>query len=123
MRKLWPALVFALVAVGCGGTASVPEQPGAAPTTKAVKAPAGSITRNGTLIVGTEVKPGPYRAVVPNDSFGCYYARLSSLDDSDIVLGGNGAGDPGDAMTVTIKRTDKAFHTDGCGIWIPVKQR
>lgn len=120
--RVWVGALLVVGATACssGGDASVPDQPGVAPTSAAVKAPEGSITKNGTLIVGTEVKPGAYRAVVPASSLICYYARLASLDESDIVLGGNGTGVAGDTMTVTIRTTDKAFKTNGCGMWVPV---
>lgn len=125
MQALLAAIIVsAAVAVACGSGSSgqkVPAQPGAAPTTAAKhSAPAGSITKQGVLIVGTEVKPGAYRAEVPADSFGCYYARLSSLDESDIIA--NGLGKPGDVMTVTIRKSDKAFKTDDCGIWVPIEK-
>lgn len=125
MRRLWWAVLPAVLAMSACGSGSggsggaVPDQPSTAATSKAARVPAGSITQSGVLIVGTEVKPGSYRAVVPQDSPGCYYARLSSLDETDIIA--NGLGDPGNRMTVTIRRTDKAFKTDGCGVWVPVK--
>ena len=124
MRRLWwAALPVALATVGaCGSLGDqgpISGQPGVIATSKAAKTPAGSITQDGVLIVGTEVNPGSYRAEVPADSTGCYYARLASLDESDIIR--NGLGEPGDTMTVTIRRTDKAFKTDGCGAWVPVK--
>lgn len=72
----------------------------------------------GILLVPGEVKPGRYRAVVPSDSYGCYYARLKNLDGGIDSIYDNGNGDPGQKMTVTIKKTDKAFETSGCGNWI-----
>lgn len=122
-RWIFVSVPLMIVIGACGAgvdSSDVPSAPTVA-TSKQAKAPAGSITESGTLLVGSEVKPGTYRAEVPEDSLGCYYARLSSEDDSAIIA--NGLGSPGDRMTVTIRNRDKAFHTDGCGIWVLVRAR
>jgi hypothetical protein len=70
-----------------------------------------AITEDGTWLVGSEVKPGTYRSGNNPD---CYWARLGSNDDIiDNGLGPN--------QTVTIRRTDHAFETRGCGEWRPIR--
>jgi hypothetical protein len=78
---------------------------------------ADEITAEGTLLVPSEVKPGTYRATVPGDAIGCYWARLNAPDDSFEAIIANGNGSPGERMTVTIRKSDKAFQTRGCGTW------
>lgn len=72
----------------------------------------------GVLLVPGEVKPGRYRAVVPDDSYGCYWARLKNLDGGIDSIIDNGNGEPKQRMTITVKKTDKAFETSGCGNWV-----
>jgi hypothetical protein len=130
MTPKWtiPLVVAALFAIACG-SAQQPAQPGApagsepppVATTPPKPKPAGdSITDDGQLLVGTEVKPGTYRATVPADSVGCYYARLKNLEGSVDSIIANGIGKPGEKVTVTIKAADKAFQTDGCGDWAKI---
>lgn len=63
---------------------------------------------DGTYLVGADIKPGTYRGT-PSD--GCYYARLASLDGSDIIDNNNTDG----PVVVQIKASDKAFQVRGCG--------
>jgi hypothetical protein len=98
-----------------------PTTPAAKPTKPAQPAVvAVTISGDGTFAVGSQVKPGTYRAAVPADSFGCYWERLKgasgSLDDTIA----NGLGEPGSQQLVTIKSTDKFFHTERCGTWTKV---
>lgn len=90
---------------------------GGAPRTTAPKAPSVDIYDEGVLLVGTDVRPGRYRATVPPDSVNCYWARLKGTSGSldDVIANGNG--EPGERMTVTIARSDKAFETHDCGVW------
>lgn len=112
-----PSPVVVYVTVPAGGK---PEP--AAPTTAAKPpppapaAPAG-ITQDGTLVVGVDIKPGTYRATVPADSFGCYWARLRGTSGSlnDIIA--NGVGNAGEKMIVTVMPSDKALKVAGCGPW------
>lgn len=87
--------------------------------TATTAAPAG-FSDEGTLMVPGEVPPGTYRATVPADSLNCYWARLkgSSNEFENIIANGNAA--PGAKVTVTVKATDKAFHSTGCGRWAKV---
>jgi hypothetical protein len=53
------------------------------------------------------VRPGTYRAAA---SPGCYWARLSSLDTSDIIDNDNADG----PVVVQVLPSDKAFQTTRC---------
>jgi hypothetical protein len=61
----------------------------------------------GTYAVGTDILPGTYRA---SASPGCYWARLSSFNTSDIIDNDNADG----PVIVTIDPSDKAFQANGC---------
>jgi hypothetical protein len=72
-----------------------------------------AITEDGTFFVGTDIKPGTYRSEGGDDT--CYWARLKNTSgdiDSIIANGGFTARE-----VITIKKTDKAFETRGCGTW------
>jgi hypothetical protein len=80
-------------------------------TVKVTPKPKAVIIEDGTHAVGDEIKPGTYRA--NGSGSDCYWARLSSFDESDIINNHVGS-----AHTfVTIKSSDKAFETNGCGDW------
>jgi hypothetical protein len=65
----------------------------------------------GTYEVGKEIPPGTYKAT--DDGGFCYWARLKSTDEMDIISNHAGAG----PTIVTIKSTDKYFKTNGCTTW------
>lgn len=95
----------------------------AVPSAAAPSKPAtatGGFSDEGTLLVPSEVKPGTYRATVPADSYNCYWARLKGTSHEIEYIIGNGNAAPGAKVTVTIKATDKAFHSSGCGAWAKV---
>ncbi len=71
----------------------------------------------GLWMVGEDIQPGIYRAVIPDDSASCYWERLSGLSGSldDIIA--NGLGEPGEQVFVSIAASDLAFNSDGCGTW------
>ncbi len=76
--------------------------------------PPGSITDQGTLLVGPDIKPGTYVGFGP-----CYWARLKNADgDIDSILANDNAGSE-DRVTVTISKSDYAFE-HGCGTLIPL---
>jgi hypothetical protein len=60
----------------------------------------------GTYVVGTDIKPGTYKTA---GSPGCYWARLSSLNTSDILDNSNSTG----VQTVQVASSDKAFEVSG----------
>lgn len=120
--SLAPFALF-LIACGAGGADgdSATSGAGAAPATQAAtKKPAGpasSITSDGTYLVGKDIRSGQWKAQVPADSLGCYWERMKNTDgDFDSILA-NETVDAGGQAVVTIKATDKAFKTDGCGTW------
>lgn len=68
---------------------------------------------DGTYRVGVDLKPGRWKSSTAEN---CYWARLKgfggtlgSIIANDIVVDGR--------AIVTIKSTDKGFHTTGCGTW------
>lgn len=69
---------------------------------------------DGTHLVGTDIKPGTYRAQA---SEGCYWERLSGLSgQSNDTIANDYVGSSGQVV-VTIAATDVAFHTEDCGTW------
>lgn len=80
-------------------------------TTESVPAgPQSRIATDGTYLVGTDIYPGVYRT--PGGS-SCYWARLSSLDTSDIIDNNNSSG----PQVIEILPTDRAFLTERCQAW------
>ncbi|GAB3206224.1 hypothetical protein ACFXO9_24270 [Nocardia tengchongensis] len=72
------------------------------------------IGSDSTFKVGIDIQPGVYKTTTATQL--CAWARLSSLS------GGTGGtieagGAVGGNATVTIKSTDVAFFTSGCGTW------
>lgn len=80
---------------------------------KAVEQAPKTIPGDGTWIVGTDVAPGRYRAVVPGDSLVCSWERLKA--DGDLI--DIGVGEPGESMVVTVKASDSLLKVDNCGKW------
>jgi vacuolar-type H+-ATPase subunit H len=66
-----------------------------------------TVDGTGTFVVGSDITPGTYRATAQP---GCYWARLSSLDTSDIVDNDNADG----PVVVEILPSDKAFQVSDC---------
>lgn len=63
------------------------------------------------------VPPGTYRASVDSD-YGCYWERRSRADDSlEHVIANGFTAKKNAIVTVTIRKTDKAFRSSGCGRW------
>lgn len=79
-----------------------------------------SISGDGTFAVGSQVKPGTYRAVVPHDGMGCYYARLKDASGGVDSIISNNTGAADSQQIVEISSTDKFFETEGCGTWTKV---
>jgi hypothetical protein len=76
----------------------------------APKAP--TIAEDGVFLVGTDIKPGTYKAAGGDT---CYWARLKNTagELDSIIANGIGSG----RQVVTIRKTDAAFETRGCGTW------
>lgn len=75
--------------------------------------PNGPIGLEGTLIVGTDMTPGVWRA--PGGD-GCYWERLSGFSgklgdiiDNDFTTGGQ--------VIVQVSGTDRGFSSNRCGVW------
>ena len=82
------------------------------PITSSPSAPFGG----GTLIVGTDISAGTWRAPV---SRGCYWARLSGFGGrgiDEIIANDN----TDNGALVTISGTDKGFTSSRCGTWTKV---
>jgi hypothetical protein len=72
---------------------------------------------DGTWIVGEDIQPGSYRTTVPEDSIGCYWARLGNLTgDLDSILANDNI-EPGSRVNVTIDVGDAGFTANRCGNW------
>jgi hypothetical protein len=97
-------------------TNSSPPPAAATPATPAATGPRATFG-DGTWLVGTDITPGQYRTTVPATSDGCYWVRLKGTSGavSDII--GNGSGQTGTPVVVTIVGTDAAFNARGCGTW------
>jgi hypothetical protein len=67
----------------------------------------GTFAGSGTYLVGQDIDPGTYRAAATD---GCYWARLSTLNTSDIIDNDNANG----PVVVEIAASDKAFTASGC---------
>jgi hypothetical protein len=68
------------------------------------------IDNDGTYVVSVDVWPGKYRNA---GGTMCYWARLRSLDPSDIVDSKKTSG----PQVIVIQGSDTAFLTQNCGTW------
>jgi hypothetical protein len=68
------------------------------------------IDNDGTYLVGVDIVPGKYRNA---GGMMCYWARLRSLDASDIIDSKKTSG----PQVITIRSSDTAFLTQNCGTW------
>ena len=93
-------------------TAAAPD-----PVTLAPPAAApGTVPRDGTNLVGTDVQPGTYKS---SEASGCYWERLSGTSGSfeDIIAN---EFSPGGVVVVTIDASDLAFKSQDCAPWVAV---
>ncbi|MCV7312420.1 hypothetical protein H7J89_17630 [Mycobacterium paraffinicum] len=111
----------AAVLAGCDGsngtattvTSTVPAETKTVTVTAAPPPPPGpktTIESDGTFMVGTDIAPGTYRSA---GNYGCYWARLRSLDTNDII--DNNVNDG--PQVVQILPADRAFMTRNCAAW------
>jgi hypothetical protein len=68
---------------------------------------------DGRYVIGTDIAPGVYSSAGPVGSGGCYWARLSSLDGSDIIDSAMSS----KPQVVEIQTSDRVFKMDGCQPW------
>lgn len=119
-----------------GATASAPPAPNApapdavAPDASASNAPASNapvaaaapgavaIEGDGTYAVGLDLHAGTYTST--SDGL-CYWARLDGVDGNPQAIIANSAAEG--RQTVTIKASDDAFRTSGCGSWTRERPR
>jgi hypothetical protein len=130
MNRLVLVATAGLLLTACGGSTQTATgssqsartvtvtQPTAATTTyvanpTAIATPSGpksAIETGGTYLVGTDILPGIYRTTGGSN---CYWARLSSLNTSDIIDNNNSSG----PQVVEIQPSDRAFLTENCQPW------
>ena len=125
-RKAAVIACAALALAGCGGS-----KPVAATTltstvevtkTVTVTAPPSAVVpktvmeTDGTYRVGVDIEPGTYRTAgrSAEGATDCYWARLSSLNEVDILASNIGV----EAQTVLIDPGDRAFATRSCQTWV-----
>ena len=116
----------AIFVAGCGGGST----PTAAPTVTSTRdvtqtvtvtlpppplTPKTIIETDGTYRVGTDIVPGTYRSAGTSleGATDCYWARLSSLNETHIIDSNISTG----PQLVIIQSTDRAFLTHGCQPW------
>ena len=93
-------------------TASAP-----APTSSAeAAAPFGP----GVHVVGTDIAPGRYTAMVPADSTGCYWERLDGFSGELSEVIQSDSASAGEPVVVEIAPDDTGFASNGCGTWTPL---
>lgn len=118
MQKPLLLIAAALLAGACGPPTAGPKVPAPAhPHSKTVVGPNGYVTptidNDGTYLVGlsiTDIQMGTYRNAGGTD---CYWARLRSLDPSDIIESGKSSF----PQEVVLRASDTAFLTENCGTW------
>ncbi|WP_231974753.1 hypothetical protein [Mycobacterium sp. E1747] len=111
----------AALLAACGGsnqtattvTSTVPAETKTVTVTAAPPPPPGpktTIASDGTFIIGSDIAAGTYRSA---GKYGCYWARLRSLDTTDII--DNNVNDG--PQVVQILPSDRAFMTRNCAAW------
>jgi hypothetical protein len=114
----------AIVLAGCGGSshtaATVTSIVEVTKTVTVTAPPPPSVPKtimetDGTYRVGADIVPGTYRSSgrSAEGASDCYWARLSSLNETDIIESNISIG----AQEVTIPSSDKAFLTHSCQPW------
>lgn len=117
------AVPIGAMLIACGAATSATGAAGSGATTGAVTTaakptgPVDTITVDGTYEVNIDVNAGTWKATVPSDSLGCYWEREKDETGSMDSILANDTVSAGGHATVTIKKSDKAFKTQGCGTW------
>ena len=75
----------------------------------------GELFGSGTYLVGDEIEPGTY--VAEGTIEGCHWERQ---DRAGEIIDNNFIDGRGRRVEVTIRPSDYAFHSEGCGQWRPV---
>lgn len=71
---------------------------------------------SGTLIVGIDIQPGTYTATVTDQSGGYWERDKDTTGGADSIIANDNV-DFGNKATVTISPSDKAFKSNGFGVW------
>lgn len=125
MKRLSLAVAAVMLLTACEyeeGTIPLPiETPPTVKSPSKVETIPGEI-EDGMYTIPDEVKPGTYQTMGPRREFGrsfCYWERLkgTSGEISDVIANDAISG----KATVTIKKSDVAFKTDGCETWVKVQ--
>jgi len=114
----------AMVLAGCGGSSQTAVTlTSTLEITKSVTvtappppfAPKTIMETDGTYRVGTDIVPGTYRSAgtSPEGATDCYWARLSSLNETHIIDSNISTG----PQLVLIQSGDRAFLTHSCQPW------
>jgi hypothetical protein len=114
----------AIVLAGCGGSSQTPATlTSTLEITKTVtvtappppSVPKTTMETDGTYRVGTDIVPGTYRSAGPSPegASDCYWARLSSLNETHIIDSNISTG----PQVVIIRPSDAAFLTHSCQPW------
>lgn len=70
---------------------------------------ANTVPGDGVFVVGSDVKPGIYKAG-PSPSGNCYYARLAGIGGDNIIDNNNSSG----PVVLSIAASDGSLETSGC---------
>ncbi|MCB0942386.1 MAG: hypothetical protein KDB72_19360 [Mycobacterium sp.] len=115
----------AIVLAGCGGSSenAVPTITSKVEVTKTLtvtvppspSAPKAIMETDGMYRVGIDIEPGTYRTDGKSpEAMDCYWARLRSLNENDIIASDMGTG----PQLVLIEASDRAFYTHRCQTWL-----
>ncbi|WP_148061239.1 immunoglobulin domain-containing protein [Frondihabitans sp. PhB188] len=77
------------------------------------------IPGEGMWKVGTQITPGTYQVTVPSNSYGCDFGTLHDSEWNEINH--EGFKHRGFIATLTVKSTDFAVKSYGCGTWTRIK--
>jgi hypothetical protein len=115
------AAIIIVLSIACAAPGPTDSEDGYQPQATPPAAGANEETNpvDGVFKVPDQIKPGKYVSVVPDDSFGCYWARLTGTSGDIHSIIANDVANAGNQVRVTIKTTDKYFETNGCGPWKP----
>jgi hypothetical protein len=105
-----PAVTVTVTSDGSAASAPGVAYPSATQPPSTPTGPKSVIEQDGTYLVGVDIRPGVYRTLGGSQ---CYWARLSSLDTSDIIDNNNSSG----PQVIEILATDRAFLSSNCQSW------
>ena len=99
-------------------TAAPSSEPSSPPAKKtAPPKPTASTMGEGTYQIGVDAPAGRYKAVVPADSYNCYWER-SEDDSGDSIIANNNL-NAGARASVSVQKGE-FFTSSGCGTWTKV---